>query len=209
MTVKPSASASPVTKPFKQEEKMDNQPRLKKKYLETVKPYLKDRFKYKSVMQVPKIEKIKLNVGIGEAIKDSKLLDAAVQELTLISGQKPAISKAKRSVSNFKLRKGMSIGAHVTLRNTMMYEFLDRLIEISIPRIRDFQGMPTESFDGRGSYNFGIKEQTVFAEIKFDNILRSNGLNVTIVTSAKTDEEAYELLKQVGFPFRKTKTEDN
>ena len=188
---------------------MDNLPRLKKKYLETVRPYLKERFKYKSVMQVPKIEKIKLNMGVGEAIKDSKLLDAAVQEMTLISGQKPAVSKAKRSVSNFKLRKGMKIGTHVTLRNAMMYEFLDRLIEISIPRIRDFQGMPAESFDGRGSYNFGIKEQTVFSEIKFDNVVRANGLNVTIVTSAKTDEEAYELLKQVGFPFRKTKTEDN
>ncbi len=201
-------SAGLVTKLFKEEGKMDNQQRLKTKYRETVCPYLMEKFKYKSVMQVPKIEKIKLNVGMGEAIKEPKTLDAAVEELTLISGQKPAVSKAKRSVSNFKLRKGMKIGAHVTLRGVYMYEFLDRLIEISIPRIRDFQGMPVESFDGRGNYNFGIKEQTVFTEIKFDNIIRANGLNVTIVTTANTDEEAYELLKSVGFPFKKTKTED-
>lgn len=167
-----------------------------------------EKFRYKSVMQVPRIEKIKLNVGIGDAIKEPKLLDAAMEELTLVSGQKPAVSKAKRSVSNFKLRKGMKIGAHVTLRGSRMYEFLDRMIEISIPRIRDFQGMPVESFDGRGNYNFGIKEQTVFTEIKFDNIVKANGLNITIVTSAKTDEEAFELLKGVGFPFKKTKTED-
>jgi len=201
-------SAGLVTKLYKEEEKMDNQQRLKIKYRETVCPYLMEKFSYKSVMQVPKIEKIKLNVGVGEAIKEAKLLDAAVEELTLISGQKPAISKAKRSVSNFKLRKGMKIGAHVTLRSTIMYEFLDRLIEISIPRIRDFQGMPVESFDGRGNYNFGIKEQTVFTEIKFDNIIKANGLNITIVTTAKTDEEAFELLKSIGFPFKKTKTED-
>jgi large subunit ribosomal protein L5 len=167
-----------------------------------------DKFKYTTPMQLPKIEKIKLNVGMGEAIKDSKLLDAAVEELTLISGQKPAVSIAKRSVSNFKLRKGMKIGAHVTLRNAIMYEFLDRLIDISIPRIRDFQGMPFESFDGRGNYNFGIKEQTVFTEIKFDNVIRANGLNVTIVTTAKTDEEAFELLKSIGFPFKKLKSEE-
>jgi len=187
---------------------MDNQPRLKIKYREAVCPYLMEKFKYKSVMQIPTITKIKLNMGVGESIKDSKLLDAAAEELTLISGQKPAISKAKRSVSNFKLRKGMKIGAHVTLRGSRMYEFMDRLIEISIPRIRDFQGMPVESFDGRGNYNFGIKEQTVFTEIKFDNVIRANGLNVTIATTAKTDEEAYELLKAIGFPFKKTKTED-
>jgi large subunit ribosomal protein L5 len=186
---------------------MDNQPRLKIRYREAVCPYLMDKFKYKSSMQLPRIEKIKLNVGIGEAIKDSKLLDAAVEELSLISGQKPAVSKAKTSVSNFKLRKGMKIGAHVTLRGAIMYEFLDRLIDVSIPRIRDFQGMPVESFDGRGNYNFGIKEQTVFPEIKFDNVVRANGLNVTIVTSAKTDEEAYELLKSIGFPFKKSKSE--
>jgi large subunit ribosomal protein L5 len=187
---------------------MDNQPRLKIKYRESVCPYLMDKFKYTTPMQLPKIEKIKLNVGMGEAIKDSKLLDAAVEELTLISGQKPAVSIAKRSVSNFKLRKGMKIGAHVTLRNAIMYEFLDRLIDISIPRIRDFQGMPFESFDGRGNYNFGIKEQTVFTEIKFDNVIRANGLNVTIVTTAKTDEEAFELLKSIGFPFKKLKSEE-
>jgi large subunit ribosomal protein L5 len=187
---------------------MDNQQRLKKKYHETACPYLMEKFKYKSVMQIPKVEKIKLNMGIGESIKDAKLLDAAVEELSLISGQKPAVSKAKRSVSNFKLRKGMKIGAHVTLRGRIMFEFLDRLIEISIPRIRDFQGMPAESFDGRGNYNFGIKEQTVFPEIKFDNVIRANGLNISLVTTARTDEEAYELLKSIGFPFKKTKTED-
>ncbi|MFO7810341.1 MAG: 50S ribosomal protein L5, partial [Candidatus Delongbacteria bacterium] len=143
---------------------MDKQPRLKTMYRDSITPYLKEKFKYSSVMQVPKIEKIKLNMGVGEAIKDGKLLDAAVEELALIAGQKPTISKAKRSVSNFKLRKGMKIGTHVTLRGTIMYEFLDRLIGISIPRIRDFQGMQVSSFDGRGNYNFGIKEQTVFTE---------------------------------------------
>ncbi len=187
---------------------MTNQLRLKTKYHETVCPYLMDKFKYSTPMQLPRLTKVKLNMGVGESIRDSKLLDAAVEELTLITGQKPAISKAKRSVSNFKLRKGMKIGAHVTLREKMMYEFLDRLITISIPRIRDFQGLPVESFDGRGNYNFGVQEQTVFTEIKFDNIIRANGLNITIVTTAKTDEEAYELLKGIGFPFKKTKTED-
>ncbi|MDA3884611.1 MAG: 50S ribosomal protein L5 [Candidatus Delongbacteria bacterium] len=187
---------------------MNNQPRLKTKYKETACPHLMDKFQYKSVMQLPKISKVKLNMGMGESIKDSKLLDAAVQELTLISGQKPAISKAKKSVSNFKLRKGMDIGAHTTLRSKIMYEFLDRLITVSIPRVRDFQGFPRESFDGRGNYNFGVKEQTVFPEIKFDNVIRVNGLNITIVTTAKTDEEAFELLKVMGFPFKKTKTEE-
>lgn len=187
---------------------MNNQPRLKTKYKETACPHLMDKFQYKSVMQIPKITKIKLNMGMGEAIKESKLLDAAVEELTLISGQKPAISKAKRSVSNFKLRKGMKIGVHVTLRSRIMYEFLDKLITVSIPRIRDFQGMPRESFDGRGNYNFGVKEQTVFPEIKFDNVIRVNGLNITIVTTAQNDEEAFELLKVMGFPFKKTKTEE-
>lgn len=183
---------------------MNYQPRLKQKYIEEVRPKLKETFNYKSVMQIPKIEKIVLNMGVGDAVKDSKFMDAAVQELTLISGQKPSIRRAKRSVSNFKLRKGLhKIGTSVNLRNQHMYEFLDRLISITIPRIRDFQGLSNNSFDGRGNYNFGITDQTVFPEIKFDKILKISGLNVTIVTSAKTDEEAHDLLKFMGFPFKK------
>ncbi|PID31140.1 MAG: 50S ribosomal protein L5 [Candidatus Cloacimonadota bacterium] len=182
--------------------------RVKKKYLEEVRPTLKERFKYSSIMQVPKIEKIVLNMGLGDAIKEAKILDAAVEELGLMAGQKPAIAKAKKSVSNFKLRQGMKIGAYVTLRGEKMYEFYERLVSIVVPRIRDFSGMPKKSFDGRGSYNFGIKEQTVFPEIKFDSVIKANGLNVTIVTSAKTDEEAYELLKELNFPFKKNKVEE-
>lgn len=182
---------------------MDTQPRLKAKYLEVVRNRLIEKFNYPNVMQVPKIEKVVLNVGVGDAIKDSKLLDAAAAELTVIAGQKASIRKAKKSVSNFKLREGMKIGASVTLRSARMYEFLDRLISVVIPRIRDFQGLPNKSFDGRGNYNFGVTEQTVFPEIKFDNVLRVSGMNITVVTSAKTDAEGLELLKEIGFPFKK------
>ena len=182
---------------------MKSQPRLKQKYRDEVCAQMMDKFQYKSVMQLPKLEKIKLNMGVGAAIKESKILDAAVEELALISGQKPTVSKARKSVSNFKLREGMNIGAHVTLRNENMYEFLDRFISITAARIKDFQGLSTKSFDGRGNYNFGVTEQTVFCEIKFDSVIHTNGLNITIVTSAKTDEEGLELLKAMGFPFKK------
>lgn len=182
---------------------MKSQPRLKQKYREEVCAHMMDKFQYKSVMQLPKLDKIKLNMGVGEAIKETKVLDAAVEELALISGQKPTVSKARKSISNFKLREGMKIGTHVTLRNENMYEFLDRFISITASRIKDFQGLSSKSFDGRGNYNFGVSEQTVFTEIKFDNVIKTNGLNITIVTTAKTDEEGFELLKSMGFPFKK------
>lgn len=182
---------------------MNTQPRLQQKYLEVVRPALKEKLNCQNVMQVPKIEKIVINVGMGDAIKDGKLLDAAVEELTMITGQKPSIRKAKKSVSNFKLREGMKIGACVTMRGQRMYEFFDRLVTVVMPRIRDFQGFSSKSFDGRGNYNFGLTEQTVFPEIKFDSVLRVNGMNVTIVTSSPTDAGALELLKEMGFPFKK------
>lgn len=182
---------------------MNYQPRLKKYYNETVRANLKEKMSYENVMQIPKLTKIVLNMGVGEAIKDSKYLDKAIEELALITGQGPVVRKAKKSVSNFKLREGMKIGASVTLRSEKMYEFLDRLISVAIPRVRDFQGLPTNSFDGRGNYNFGIKDQTVFREIKFDNVLKISGMNITMVTTAKTDEEALELLREMGFPFKK------
>ncbi len=186
---------------------MSYQPRLKQMYLEKVATALFKNFKYKSVMQIPKIEKIVINVGVGEAAKDAKLLDATVNEIALISGQKPVKRKVKKSISNFKIRKSNEnpqyIGASVTLRSHRMYDFLDRLITISIPRIRDFQGLSKNSFDGRGNYNFGIKEQTVFPEIKFDQVKRPNGLNITIVTTANTDEESLSLLEEMGMPFTK------
>lgn len=178
-------------------------PRIKEKYLQDIRPRLKDILNKKNIMEVPKIEKIVLNMGVGEAIKEAKYIDSAAEELALISGQKPVIRKAKKAVSNFKLRKGMKVGVSVTLRDKRMYEFLDRLITVAIPRIRDFQGLSKKSFDGRGSYNFGIKEQIVFPEIKFDNVINPNGLNITLVTSAKTDQDAFELLKEIGFPFKK------
>ncbi len=183
---------------------MSYQPRLKQLYQDKVKASLKEKMNYTTIMQVPKIEKIVINRGCGEAIKDSKYLDKAVEEIKLITGRKPKVVAAKKSVSNFKLRQGLhKIGVCVNLRDSVMYEFLDRLISVYTPRIRDFDGFPRNSFDGRGNYNFGIKEQTVFPEIKFDNILKVDGFNVTIVTSAKTDEEALELLKAMGFPFKK------
>lgn len=182
---------------------MNYQPRLKKYYDESVRTILQEKMNYQNIMEVPKLTKIVLNMGVGEAIKDSKYLDKAIEELTLITGQKPTARRAKKSVSNFKLREGMNIGASVTLRSDRMFEFLDRLISVAIPRIRDFQGMPKNSFDGRGNYNFGVKDQTVFREIKFDNILKVSGMNITIVTTAKTDEEAGELLREMGFPFQK------
>jgi len=171
-------------------------------YKEEILPKLKERFKYSSVMAVPRVEKLVLNVGIGDAKSDQKLLDSVVEELAAITGQKPTITRAKKSVANFKLREGMPIGVKVTLRGELMWEFLYKLINVTLPRIRDFRGVSPKSFDGRGNYNLGIQEHIVFPEINIDKVERVHGLEVTIVTSADTDEEAFELLKLMGMPFR-------
>ena len=174
---------------------------LLEQYKKEVVPALQDKFKYQSIMQVPKIEKIVLNMGVGDAVSNAKNLDEAVEELTLISGQKPLITKAKKSIANFRLREGMAIGAKVTLRGERMYDFLYKLINVSLPRVRDFRGVSSRSFDGRGNYTLGIKEQLIFPEIDFDKVNRTRGLDVVIVTTANTDEEAHELLSQFGMPF--------
>jgi large subunit ribosomal protein L5 len=160
------------------------------------------RFNYENIMAVPKVEKVIVNMGVGDAIQNPDLLKAAVSDLTIITGQKPVITKAKKSISNFKLRKGMSIGCMVTLRGNRMYEFLDKLLNVSLFRIRDFRGVSPRSFDGRGSYTLGIKEQLIFPEIEYDKVVKVRGMDITIVTTAKSDEEAYELLKALGMPFR-------
>ena len=177
--------------------------RLKAKYESEVRPALTDKFNYTSVMAVPKIDKIVLNMGVGDATQNSKLLDEAVEELGLIAGQKPLITKAKKSIAGFRLREGMSIGAKVTLRGTRMYDFLDKLINVSLPRVRDFHGVPTKSFDGRGNYTLGVKEQLIFPEINFDDVDKVRGMDIVIVTTANTDEEGRELLKGLGMPFAK------
>ena len=173
------------------------------KYNEEIVPALTKKFNYTSSMQVPKIDKIVLNMGVGDAVANAKNLDEAVEELTLISGQKPMITKAKKSIANFRLREGMSIGAKVTLRGDRMYDFLSKLINVSLPRVRDFRGVSTRSFDGRGNYTLGVKEQLIFPEINFDKVNRTRGLDIVIVTTAQTDEEARELLTQFGMPFAK------
>jgi large subunit ribosomal protein L5 len=173
------------------------------KYNEEIVPALTKKFNYTSSMQVPKIDKIVLNMGVGDAVANAKHLDEAVEELTLISGQKPMITKAKKSIANFRLREGMSIGAKVTLRGDRMYDFLNKLINVSLPRVRDFRGVSTRSFDGRGNYTLGVKEQLIFPEIDFDKVNRTRGLDIVIVTTAQTDEEARELLTQFGMPFAK------
>ncbi len=177
-------------------------PRLKEKYFKEVVPKLMEEFSYKSIMQVPRLEKIVLNCGLGEAINNIKLLDAAVEELSLIAGQKAVITKAKKSIAGFKLRKGMPIGCKVTLRGDRMYDFLDKLISIAIPRIRDFRGLTTRSFDGRGNYSMGVKEQYIFPEIDYDKVEMVHGFDITICTTAETDEEGKALLKYLGMPFR-------
>ncbi len=181
---------------------MAHTPRLKTKYREEVALKLQEKFQYKSVMQVPRIEKICINQGVGEATGDKKLADIALQELSIIAGQKAVPTKAKKSVSNFKLRDGMVIGARVTLRNVQMYEFLDRFITVALPRVRDFRGINDKSFDGRGNYTMGITEQIIFPEIDLDKVNRITGMDITFVTSAKTDNEALELLKLMGLPFK-------
>lgn len=172
------------------------------RYVKEIVPALKDTFSFKSVMEVPKVEKVVLNMGLGEAIKNSKLLDSAVSELSLISGQKPVITKAKKSIAAFKLREGMPIGCTVTLRKDKMWDFLFRLINISLPRVRDFRGISGKAFDGHGNYTLGVKEQIIFPEIDLDKIDKVKGLNITIVTTAKNDEQGKELLKMLGMPFR-------
>ena len=177
--------------------------RLKEKYLNEVSPALMSKFEYKSVMQVPKVDKIVINMGVGDAVQNSKVLDSAVEELGLISGQKPVITKAKKSIAGFRLREGMPIGAKVTLRGERMYEFLDKLISISLPRVRDFRGVSKKAFDGRGNYTLGVKEQLIFPEIDYDKVSKVRGMDIVIVTTANSDEEARELLTQFGMPFQK------
>lgn len=177
--------------------------RLLETYKNKVVPALVETFKYKSVMQAPKIDKITINMGVGEAKDNAKFLESAVEEMALISGQKPVTTKAKKSVSNFKIREGMAIGCKVTLRGEKMYEFLDKLVNISLPRVRDFRGVSKTSFDGRGNYALGIKEQLIFPEINYDKIDKLRGMDIIITTTANTDEEARELLKLMGMPFSK------
>ena len=177
--------------------------RVKEKYLNTVKPALIEKFGYTSVMQAPKLDKIVVNMGVGDAMANSKALDAAVEDLTQIVGQKPIITKAKKSIANFKLREGVAIGCKVTLRGEKMYEFFDKLVSISLPRVRDFRGLSKNSFDGRGNYTIGIKEQLIFPEINYDKVFKIRGMDIVIVTTAKTDEESRELLTQLGMPFSK------
>ncbi len=180
-------------------------PRLKTRYKNEVIPSLMKRFGYKSIMQVPKLEKISLNRGVNGAVNDKKLVDVALDELTTISGQKAVATMSKKDISNFKLRKNMPIGARVTLRGEKMYEFLDRLIAVALPRVRDFKGVNEKSFDGRGNYTMGVTEQIIFPEIDIDKVARITGLDITFVTTADTDEEAYELLKELGMPFKNVK----
>lgn len=176
-------------------------PRIKQKYLNDIVPAMKDKFQYSSVMQVPKLSKIVLNKGIGAAVADKKLVDQGVEELSLITGQRAVSTKAKTSVSNFKLREGMPIGAKVTLRGDKMYEFLDRLMTVALPRVRDFKGISDKGFDGRGNYTLGVTEQIIFPEISIEKVNRISGMDITFVTTAKTDEESLALLKAFGMPF--------
>jgi len=177
--------------------------RLKAQYEKEIVPALVDKFDYTSVMQVPKLAKIVLNMGVGDAVTNAKNLDEAVEELTLIAGQKPLVTRAKKSIAGFRLREGMAIGAKVDLRGERMYDFLDKLINVSLPRVRDFHGVSTRSFDGRGNYTLGVREQLIFPEINYDNVNRVRGLDIVIVTTADSDEESRELLTQFGMPFAK------
>ncbi|MGK9044549.1 50S ribosomal protein L5 [Mammaliicoccus vitulinus] len=177
--------------------------RLKEKFNNEISTELVKKFNYDSVMQVPKIEKIVVNMGIGDAVQNSKVLDSAVEELQTITGQKPLVTKAKKSIATFRLREGMPIGAKVTLRGERMYEFFDKLVSVSLPRVRDFRGISKKAFDGRGNYTLGVKEQLIFPEIDYDKVSKVRGMDIVIVTTANTDEEARELLTQFGMPFQK------
>ncbi len=177
-------------------------PRLKEKYEEEIVPKLKEQMQYKSVMQVPRLEKICINQGIGAAVSDKKLIEIAIEELSAITGQKAVPTKAKKAISNFKLREGIPIGVRVTLRGRKMYEFLDRLITLALPRVRDFRGISPKGFDGRGNYTLGVKEQIIFPEISIDKVNKMTGMNITLITNAKNNQEAYQLLKILGMPFQ-------
>ncbi|HRK52469.1 MAG TPA: 50S ribosomal protein L5 [Cyclobacteriaceae bacterium] len=176
-------------------------PRLKEKYLNEIVPSLKDKFQYKSIMQVPKMTKICINKGIGAAVADKKLVDVGVEELTTITGQRAVATKSKKAISNFKLREDMPIGARVTLRGDRMFEFMDRIMNVALPRVRDFKGVSDKGFDGRGNYTLGVKEQIIFPEISIDKVTKINGMDITFVTTAQTDEESFALLKAFGMPF--------
>ncbi len=177
--------------------------RLKEKYLNEVVPNLKNKHNYKSIMEVPKLEKIVINMGVGDATTNSKLLEAAVNDLALITGQKPVVTKAKKSIAGFKVREGQSIGCKVTLRGENMYNFMDKLISVSLPLVRDFRGVSPKAFDGRGNYTMGIKEQLIFPEINYDEVVKVRGMDIVFVTTAKTNEESFDLLNELGIPFRK------
>jgi len=181
---------------------MANTTRLKEIYLRDVAPEMKKKFGYQNIMEIPRLEKITLNMGLGEAVTNVKILDSAAEELSIVAGQKAVITKARRSIAAFKLREGMPIGAMVTLRRNRMYEFFDKLVNVALPRVRDFRGISGKAFDGRGNYALGIREQIIFPEINFDKIEKIKGLNIAIVTTAKTDEEGKELLRLLGMPFR-------
>ncbi|MGN6244654.1 MAG: 50S ribosomal protein L5 [Motilibacteraceae bacterium] len=180
------------------------QPRLKTRYREEILPALREQFGYDNVMQVPGLTKIVVNMGVGEAARDSKLIEGATKDLAAITGQKPAVTKARKSIAQFKLREGMPIGAHVTLRGDRMWEFLDRLLTLALPRIRDFRGLSPKQFDGRGNYTFGLTEQVMFHEIDPDRVDRVRGMDITVVTTAQTDDEGRALLRQLGFPFKES-----
>lgn len=177
--------------------------RLNEKYTSEIRQALQEKFQYKNVMEIPKLEKVVINIGVGDAVGNAKALEAAVNDLTIIAGQKPVITKAKKSIANFKVREGMALGTKVTLRGERMYEFLDKLINVALPRVRDFRGVSATAFDGRGNYALGFKEQLIFPEIEYDQVERVTGMDIIVVTSAKTDEEARELLTLCGMPFEK------
>jgi large subunit ribosomal protein L5 len=177
-------------------------PRLKERYRQEIAPAMREEFSYSNVMKTPTLTKIVVNMGVGEAARDSKLIDGAIRDLTVITGQKPAVARARKSIAQFKLREGMPIGAHVTLRGDRMWEFLDRLLSLALPRIRDFRGLSDRQFDGRGNYTFGLNEQLMFHEIDADQVDRQRGMDVTVVTTATTDEEGRALLRRLGFPFK-------
>ena len=179
-------------------------PRLKQRYRDEIAPAMREEFSYSNHMQIPTVAKIVVNMGVGEAARDSKLIDGAIRDLTLITGQKPAVNRARKSIAQFKLREGMPIGAHVTLRGDRMWEFLDRLLSVALPRIRDFRGLSPRQFDGRGNYTFGLNEQSMFHEIDQDSIDRVRGMDITIVTTAINDDQGRALLRQLGFPFKES-----
>ena len=177
--------------------------RLKEKYLNEIVPSLKEKHNYKSIMEVPKLEKVVINMGVGDATTNSKLIEAAVKDLEQIAGQKPVVTKARKSIAGFKVREGQAIGCKVTLRGENMYNFIDKLISIALPRVRDFRGVSPKAFDGRGNYTMGIKEQLIFSEIDYDDVVKVRGMDIVFVTTAKTNEEAFDLLNELGIPFRK------